>query len=370
MYRALFFQRKMFSNLCGITTINSQNRLFSYIRKYSLFFLLLFYVPFTFAEPYPNESRVFNLVTGEARLVNGISITGNGAGFIIENANSPWKGVGPDGNSYDVTTYRYSYMGVISLSIDPAFYSAVGNCSFDGNVQVFVGWTVMQPGITGNVYNSAGASYFDGFSGGVGVQSRWVGVPNGKPEFIATFNNSSLYSFVYVSTGPQGLYTMPGGKRVYVHNAGMTPNSVPYTDIYGLNCGAVLGVGTTLPSEPLVPETPNLSCNFSMSGDINLGSVDKTTALGTSGSTILQSICSGDADVIATIRTTKDMSNVIQMGGLTIPVTFDNNTGKLTYQVRNTTALTLTKITAQITAVASTTPGEYSEAMIVSLSYW
>lgn len=330
---------------------------------------LLFISSFAFSAPYPNESRVFNLVTNEARLVSGISITGNGAGFNIEDANQPWTGAGPDGKSYPVTTYRYSYNGVISLSIDPAFYAAVGNCSFTDSVQVFVGWTVMQPGITGTVYNSAGASFFDGFSGGVGVQSRWVGVPSGKPEFIATFNNSGLYSYVYVSTGPQGMYTMPSGKRVYVHNAGMTPNAVPYTDIYGLTCGAVLGVGTTLPSDPIVPITPDLSCNFAVTGNINLGSVDQSTALGTNASTTLQSICSGDADVIATIHTTKDMSNIIEVGGLTIPVTFDNNEDEITYKVKENIT-TFTQIKAQITASASPQPGEYTQSMIVTLSYW
>lgn len=339
--------------------------------KLKFFLFLLIIAPLSYGDMVQYETRVFNLVTGEATLKPGISVVGDAAGFIVQDANDPWTGTATNGKQYKVSTLKYSYQGTVTLTVDASFYSAIGgNCSFleSGRTrEAFVGWTVMQPGVSGVVYNSAGALYYDGFSGGVGVQTRWRGMSAGKPEFKATFNNSGVFAYVYVSDGPQGLYKMPGGKSVYVHTSGQVPNAVPYVDIYGLSCGAVLGVGTVIPAEPIEPPQPDIVCDFSTSGAIDLGVLDVTTANGASGTTELYSRCTGDATVTAVIRSADGKDNVAELGGLTIPVTFSNGTNTITYSAN--TGTNTQNIYARVSGATSLTPGEYSQSMIVYLNY-
>ena len=337
--------------------------------------LLLGFSHTVYADVYLATSRVFNLVTGSAVLIPGISVEGKGDGFITQDANKPWVGVGPNGQNYNVSTLNYFYHGVITLTVDASFYNSLGNgCVFlnDGqtsNKQLYVGWTVMQPGVSGTIVNALGAIYYTGFSAGVGVQSNWRGIGNGQPQFDATYSNSSISAEVYVTNGPSGIYRMPGGKQVYVHTAGQSPNAVPYADIYGLSChgGSVLGVGVSIPTIPIEPPEPDLTCTFSISDPINLGSLDVTNALGRKGSTTLITQCSGDASIKATIRTSNGSDNIIQLGGLTIPVTFSNGTNRLTYSA--STGTTTQNIYAEVTGASDMVPGPYSRSMIVNLDY-
>lgn len=334
--------------------------------KLKILLLLLILSPALYADIYLSETRIFNLVTGEARLVPGIEVSGDSAGFIVQDANQPWTTT-KNGKTYQVTTLKYSYQGTVSLKVDAGFYAATGCTFLSGGQQLYVGWTVMQPGVSGVIYNSAGALYYQGFGGGVGAQTRWRGVDGGKPTFTATFNDPGLFAYVYVSDAPAGFYTMPGGKSVYVHTAGQKPNAVPYADIYGLTCGAVLGVGTTMETDPIEPVDPDIYCDFDINNDINLGVVDAGSALGTSASTQLTTTCNADTTVTAIIRAADGGDNIIKMGGLTIPVTFDNDTNKLTYQANN--GQNQQKITARITGVVAPEPNQYSKSMVVYLNY-
>lgn len=339
----------------------------------TIIILLLSFTHAAQADVYIYITRIFNLVTGSAQLIPGINIVGQGAGFFAQDANKPWTGVGPDGKSYKVSTLIYNYQGVVTLTIDSSFYNALGGgCSFTngGDLnQLYVGWTVMQPGVNGNIINTLGALYANGFGAGVSAQTNWRGIDAGQPKFVATYDNSSLQAELYVSDGPRGIYTMPGGKRVYVHRTGDSPNAVPYADIYGLNChgGGVLGVGASIPTDPIEPPDPDTSCTFSVSDPINLGSLDVSNALGKKGSTTLITQCTGDASVKAVIRRASGQDNIIQLAGVTIPVTFDNGTNQLTYAANQGT---VTKnIYAEVTAASGLVPGEYTESMVVSLAY-
>ncbi|EKT57306.1 hypothetical protein [Providencia sneebia] len=337
--------------------------------RLNLFILFLVSSPL-YADIYLSETRVYNLVTGEARLVSGINVDGDSAGFIVQDANQEWLGTGPDGKTYRVFTLKYSFSGQITLTVDESFYSNIGNCEFNGEgdqKQLYVGWTVMQPGISGTIYSSAGALYSSGFSQGVGVQSRWRGIPVGQPTFTATFNNSSQSADVYITNGPQGIYTMPGGKMVYVHTDGERPNALPYADIYGLSCGAVLGVGESIPTEPIEPPAPDIVCDFSTGGDIDLGVVDITSASNRYASTYLYTQCTDDATVTATIQKSGGGNNLLQMGGLNLRVIFDNSSDKKTYSAN--TSQNSQIIWGQVTSVGTLTPGDYSQSMVVYLNY-
>lgn len=337
--------------------------------------LLLGFTHVAQADIYVYISRIFNLVTGSAVLIPGIKVEGQGAGFITQDANKPWVGVGPNGKNYNVSTLNYSYHGVVTLTVDASFYNSLGNgCVFlndnqTSNKQLYVGWTVMQPGVSGNIVNTLGALYANGFGAGVSAQTNWRGIDGGQPQFNATYSNSSLSAEVYVSNGPAGIYTMPGGKQVYVHTAGQSPNAVPYADIYGLDChgGSVLGVGVSIPTTPIEPPDPDITCTFSVSGPINLGSMDVTNALGRKGSTVLTTQCSGDTSVKGTIRAASGKDNIIQLAGLTIPVTFSNGTNQVTYSAN--TGTTTQTINAEVTGASGMVPGSYSESMVIYLDY-
>lgn len=337
--------------------------------KIKILFILFFISPFIYAAPYPNESRVFNLVTREARLVSGITFDHDSAGFDVQDANNVWMGVGPDGNSYQVSTLKYSYRGTISLDIDESFYNRIGNCEIDSpSAQIFIGWTVMQPGISGIVYKENGALYDAAFPAGVGVQSRWIGMDLGKPEFVATFSRPTLAAEVYVTNGPRGIYKMPGsGREVYVHGDGQSPNVLPYSDMYGLSCGdqAILSVGDPIPTDPIEPPTPDIVCNFDFDDNVlNLGTVDQTSAAYTSVSTNLNGYCNADASVDLEVLPSR-----MEMGGLTIELMFDNDSDEKSGWYLNENRSDRTPLKAVITDVGTVTPGTYSKSGIVRINY-
>lgn len=334
--------------------------------------LLLCFTHTAQADIYMYITRIFNLVTGEAKLIPGLNVQGLGAGFFTQDANKPWTGVGPDGQSYKISTLIYTYHGVVSLTVDSAFYNTLGGgCSFtdSSSKQLYVGWTVMQPGVSGNIINSLGALYADGFGAGVSAQTNWRGIDVGQPQFVATYDNSSIAAEIYVTNGPRGIYTMPGGKKVYVHQTGDSPNAVPYSDIYGLSChgGGVLGVGVSIPTTPIEPPDPDTVCNFSVTDAINLGSLDVTNAVGRKGSTTLITECTGDASVNAVIRRASGGDNIIQSGGLTIPVTFANGKNELTYSAVKGTVTQ--NIYAEVKGASGLIPGQYTESMVIHLTH-
>lgn len=340
--------------------------------KLKIIFAFFFISPFVYAEPYPNETRIFNLVMRAAYLIPGVEFQHTSSTFDVMETNDIWLGVAIDGKSYKVSTLKYSYSGTISLNINESFYYGLGNCEIvDPKAQLFVGWTVMQPGITGTVYNSAGALYDKGFGGGVGVQTRWVGMPLGKPEFIATFSAPGLSAEVYVTDGPQGFYTKPGrSSPVYVHGAGARPNVIPYADLYGLSCGdhAYLSVGEPIPTEPIEPIEPDLVCNFWLDEDtLDLGVVDQNSAMKANRSGVISGQC--NSDVIVNLEV---LPQDMHMGGLTVSMSFDDNYWSAK---KNNWQLDRDKVEnsilwAQVSSIdTDLVPGNYSKSGIIKIEY-
>ncbi|EMI5492250.1 hypothetical protein REJ26_003395 [Providencia stuartii] len=328
---------------------------------------LLGLIPIYSQAVYKAQTGVFNLVTSTATQVTGGSIVGDANGFSAVDANNIWKGIAPDGNTYNVSTLNYSYNGTITFSIDNSFY---GDCYFDPNIsrrEAFIGWTVMKPGITGNVTKDDGALYSPNYPSGVGVQEKWIGIPDGEPDFVIEFNNPNVSAQVYVSNGPSGMYTMPGnGRRVYVHGAGQSPNVLPYSDIYGLSCGDVVRIGYPIPSEPIEPPEPDTVCDFWLNDDtLDLGTVDQKSAANANASARLNGICNADASV--NLRATPyDM----KMGGLTIRMMFDdyNSNTKSNWNLSEDRTES-TSLWAVVTNIGNVIPGDYSKSGVVYIDY-
>lgn len=126
--------------------------------------------------------------------------------------------------------------------------------------------------------------------------------------------------------------------------------------------------GVVIPPIVLPPVVPTVQCDTTVEGPIDLGTVDQTNAMGRTASTWLRVQCTDDATIKATVRLSGGYNNVASLGGLTIPVTFDNNTDTSSWTVSDT-APSATKLTATVTNVGTTVPGEYSQSMVVNIVY-
>ncbi|MEY1030837.1 hypothetical protein [Providencia stuartii] len=81
--------------------------------KLKIIFAFFFISPFVYAEPYPNETRIFNLVMRAAYLIPGVEFQHTSSTFDVMETNDIWLGVAIDGKSYKVSTLKYSYSGTI-----------------------------------------------------------------------------------------------------------------------------------------------------------------------------------------------------------------------------------------------------------------
>lgn len=172
--------------------------------------------------------------------------------------------------------------------------------------------------------------------------------------------------YIYASdSGPSGLYSLPGGKQVYAYRDNAKPLVALTMRI--LASGQCMGTNSENWLPPVDPEMPNIVCNFSTDGDIDLGVVDSSSANNRYSQTYLYSQCTDDAVVTARIKNSDGGNNLLQMGGLSLRVIFDNNSDTKTYSVN--TNLDSQIIWGQVTSVGTLTPGKYSQPMIVYLNY-
>lgn len=266
---------------------------------------------------------------------------------------------------------RYRFPGTITATFPNSCYKT------SGASWAMAGWGVYQPSVVTSFTQSMGALYSSPGSpqsAGSYYKLNWdTGgpVPNG---YQFTFRGQNLTGYVYVTTGPAGVYRPFGStdKPTYVHSSQDLPNARPYLQVDYSQCGTIFRLGDPpLPTPPIIDPNETITCNFSMDGNINLGTVDTTTASGTKGSTKLYTQCNGSTSVTATIGKSTDRStNIITKGGLTIPVYFDASgvTSKtLTYAAGQ--SLISHNVTAEITAANALVPGVYSESMIITLNY-
>ena len=288
----------------------------------------------------------------------------------IESAGSTWRGVGPDQQTRTISAMRYRFPGEITATFPKACYKT------SAGSYAMVGWGAYQPSVVTSFTQSQGALYSspgNPVSAGSYYKINWdqgTPVPEG---YQFRFQGQNLTGYIYVTTGPSGIYHLEGNssRLSYVYSSQDVPNARPYLQVDYSQCGTIFRLGDPpLVTPPVVDPNETIACNFSVDGNINLGTVDITNAAGTQGSTRLYSQCNGAASVVAKIGKSNDRnSNIITIGGLTIPVYFDRagEPQSITYAVGENRISQ--NIIAKITGANALIPGEYTQSMVVSLDY-
>lgn len=176
--------------------------------------------------------------------------------------------------------------------------------------------------------------------------------------------------WVLVVDGPTGNYTLPGGGGAYGYRQN-EPIPMALAATSELSKGTLAGVGASAGVELIIVappvEIPDVYCNFTTDGDIDLGIVDSSNANNRYSQTYLYSQCTDDAIVTAKIQKSGGGNNLLQMGGLNLRVIFDNSSDTKTYSANTNRDSQI--IWGQVTSVGTLTPGEYSQSMIVYLNY-
>ncbi|MEY1577698.1 hypothetical protein AB7Z98_02335 [Providencia manganoxydans] len=183
--------------------------------------------------------------------------------------------------------------------------------------------------------------------------------------------NTSQPLWILVVNGPTGNYILPGGGTAYGYRQNEPIPVALAAAIEASRDGKISGVGASAGVELVIVappvEIPDVYCNFTTDGDIDLGIVDSSNANNRYSQTYLYSQCTDDAIVTAKIQKSGGGNNLLQMGGLNLRVIFDNSSDTKTYSANTNRDSQI--IWGQVTSVGTLTPGEYSQSMIVYLNY-
>ncbi|HHN8583797.1 TPA: hypothetical protein ACRR2I_004336 [Providencia rettgeri] len=140
-------------------------------------------------------------------------------------------------------------------------------------------------------------------------------------------------TWILLTDGPSGYYTGPfsGSVRRYKVGQSLPYMLYVYMDVQNGAACATSTVATAglVPDFPLPPEVGDpVVCNFSIGGDIDLGTVDSSSASGRYASTYLYTQCTDDATVTARIQKSGGGNNQLQMGGLNMRVIFEDGSDR------------------------------------------
>ena len=311
-----------------------------------------------------SQGGLINL-TGDAISIDPrIDIDINGS-MQYTDANMPWSGVGTDGVRRRITTVAYSFEGQMTGK----FTSSLPNCN---NQAVWIGWTVVQPGVSGLIYPESGALYGNNMTPSAAVQSLYR-VTGNLFDYEYEFRQQGTRGYIFVTDGPAGMYSgsgipQAGGlSKVYVFSSGDRPDAYGYMDTYGGNCGVYMaGLQTpSIDTPPIINPDPDTSCNFELSHDIlDLGNVNQQTAQSATASVDIIGQCNGDSSV--QLRSTPPE---MEMGGLTIRLSFDNGQSEKTDWKLRTDIIDRTPFTASVSKVGTLTTGSYERSGVINIIY-
>ncbi len=287
--------------------------------------------------------------------------------------------IGPNGQQYRAQWIGIygSFAGYIT-SLSPSTHCSISGCPS--------GFVIGEPGSFEGVPDLSPRTNMGCRSPGIscGPISYFyaqLGAPSeiGKPipSSTDTVNvsvsiRSDEATWILLTDGPSGYYTGPFSGSVRGYQVG---RSLPYM-LYvcmdaqdGATCAtSTVATAGLVPDFPLPPEVGDpVVCNFSTDGDIDLGTVDSSSASGRYASTYLYTQCTDDATVTARIQKSGGGNNQLQMGGLNMRVIFEDGSDTKTYSAN--TYQTQQIIWGQVTNAGTLTPGEYSQSMIVYLNY-
>lgn len=260
----------------------------------------------------------------------------------------------------------------------PSSFSMVSNsswwqCSGANNGQKYsyqAGFTILRDGVTIYTGNAGQVGlYHSEYADAHWSNMVYFALEYGRNNvtYDVAVDAYASEGYIYASDrGPSGLYSLPGGKQAYAYRDNARP-LVALTMRIFTSGGTCMGTNSESWLPPVDPEIPNIVCNFSTDGDIDLGILDSSSANNSYSQTYLYSQCTDDAIVTARIQKSGGGNNLLQLGGLSLRVIFDNSSDTKTYSVNTSRDSQI--IWGQVTSVGTLTPGKYSQPMIVYLNY-
>ncbi|WP_433587149.1 hypothetical protein [Providencia alcalifaciens] len=278
-----------------------------------------------------------------------------------------------------ITEYRLTFSGGYISRTSPEWYA---NCNTsNGELGVSFPISVLRMGAPLNTYMNNVAFYMDqnGQSGPTApgfifsvyyrmTSPEFMNPNNGISGYLFPVMYSATSGYVYSVNGTSGVYRREDGSYVYAFADNSSIKLVGGPRMATNGCPQRHGIGEFYAQiAPLDPE-PIVFCDFSITGDIDLGIVDPTTARGTSSSTSLITQCTGNATVTAMLRKSDGVDNIVNVGGLDIPVYFNNNGQyRITYSAGKD--VISQSISAEVSTVGILTPGEYTHPMVLTFTY-
>lgn len=329
--------------------------------------LLLMSCHYTLADSVlDRQGGLINLTGGSITIDPNIEIEINGS-MSYTDANMPWTGTGSDGVRRKISTVAYSFDGEMTGK----FTRPMPNCNFQA---VWVGWTVVQPGVVGVIHPTSGALYGNNYTPSAAVQTlyRVTGVLS---DYEYQFRHQGTKGYIFVTDGPAGMYSgsgipQAGGmSSAYVFSSGDRPDAYGYMDTYGGNnqCGVYLAglVNPPIETPPIINPDPDISCNFELSYDtLDLGTVNQQTAQSATASVDVIGQCNGDSSVQL-----KSTPGEMEMGGLTINLRFDNGQSEKKDWKLRTDITDRTPFTATVSKVGTLVTGSYEKSGIINIIY-
>ena len=310
------------------------------------------------------QGGLINLTADDVTVDARVEMQINGT-MSYQDANMPWSGTGPDGIKRKISTVAYSFDGELIGS----YRSNIGSCS---NRHVWVGWTVVKPGLGAVIHPDSGALYGNGLTPSAAVQSLY-NVDGEASNYTYPFRQQGTPGYVFVTDGPAGMYSSSNIPQagsltsVYVFHSGDKPVAYGYMDTYGSGCdGWIAGIQTPeIDTPPIINPDPDTACNFELSHDVlDLGNVNQQTAQTATAKVDIIGLCNGDSSVQL-----KSVPGEMTMGGLTIQLRFDSGTSEKTNWKLQMDVTARTPFTASVSSVGTLETGEFERSGVINIVY-
>lgn len=311
-----------------------------------------------------SQGGLINLTANNVTVDPKIQIEINGS-MSYQDANMPWSGIGPDGVRRRISTVGYSFSGELVGKFTPPTESCNGR-------HVWIGWTVVKPGLGTVIYPDSGALYGNNLQPSAAVQSLY-NVDGRASDYEYAFRQQGTVGYIFVTDGPPGMYTsdnipqVGNMKSVYVFSSGDRPDAYGYMDTYGNQCDMwIAGIQTpAIDTPPIINPDPDTSCNFELNHDIlDLGSVNQQTAQSATASVDIIGECNGDSSVQL-----KSTPSEMEMGGLTVRLRFDNGQSEKTDWKLRADIVGRTPFTASVSNVGTLVTGSYEKSGVINIIY-
>lgn len=301
----------------------------------------------------------------------GFSPPNVGGGFVYV-ADGTWVSTSPSG----FVVNRFKIVGDPTMDIETPAND--GFCNAPVQVGWSFEWAVLREGHD-HVSSVNSLASYGSFLPGNPVSRNKSGRLTGQDALGGVYLSANLSSpggggvgLLYSVNGPSGMYSIPGGLKIYAFEGGAMPEvSAGYREICQFENGASYGRARASWKTPaiILPPIPGeeaTACDFWFDDDtLDLGIVDQKSAKNTSTSARLNGVCNGDVSV-----NLRASPFEMKMGGLTIRMMFDdyNSDRKSNWNLREGITKN-TPLWAVVTNVGNIVPGDYSKSGVVYIDY-